>query len=129
MRSEDSLTRNSYYEASADRTDRYPALQDEVACDVCVVGAGLAGLSAPIDRSALPAGIASRRYQGAAYDAGSGHLHPLKYTLGLARAASTLGVKIFEGSEAIEVKPGQPAVVRTAQGRVHCSHVLLAGNV
>jgi gamma-glutamylputrescine oxidase len=82
-----------------------------------------------IDRSQIAQWIASSRYRGAAYDSGSGHLHPLKYTLGLARAAGGLGVKIFEQSQALEVQPGRPAVVRTSQGRVHCSHVLLAGNV
>lgn len=239
--SEDLLTRNSYYEASATRSDSYAPLQTDIAVDVCVVGAGLAGLSAAIDlsdagltvavleaqqvgwgasgrnggqalvglacdmqvverqlgraaarqiwdatveavelirarcqrfaidcewqdgflaaavterragelaqsvqalardygydrmrlvdRAELPQWIASSRYRAAAFDAGGGHLHPLKYTLGLARAAAGLGVKIFEQSRAVEVQPGRLAVVRTAQGRVHCSHVLLAGNV
>jgi gamma-glutamylputrescine oxidase len=239
--SEDLLTRNSYYEASATRSDSYAPLQTDIAVDVCVVGAGLAGLSAAIDlsdagltvavleaqrvgwgasgrnggqalvglacdmqvverqlghdaarqiwdttveavelirercqrfgidcewqdgflaaavterragelaqsvqalardygydrmrlvdRAELPQWIASSRYRGAAFDSGSGHLHPLKYTLGLARAAAGLGVKIFEQSRVVQVQPGRLAVVRTPQGRVHCSHVLLAGNV
>jgi len=241
LSADDPLVRHSYYEASAERTDSYPPLQTDIACDVCVVGAGLAGLSAAIDladagftvavlearqvgwgasgrnggqalvglasdmqiverqlgrtaarqvwdatveavaliharcerfgfdcewqdgfiaaavtprravelahwvemlardygyerirridRAELPQWIGSSRYQAAAHDSGSGHLHPLKYTLGLARAAAGLGVKIFEQSRAIEVRPGRLAEVRTPQSRVHCSHVLLAGNV
>jgi len=82
-----------------------------------------------IERAELPEWIASSRYRAAAFDAGSGQLHPLKYTLGLARGAAGLGVKIFEGSRAIEVRPGRLSEVRTAEGAVHCSHVLLAGNV
>ena len=82
-----------------------------------------------IDRAELPQWIASGRYRGAAFDAGSGHLHPLKYTLGLARAAAGLGVKIFEQTQAIEVRPGRLTQVRTPRASVHCSHVLLAGNV
>jgi len=238
---DDPLTRNSYYEASVQRTDKYPALQADIACDVCVVGAGLAGLSAAIDlarsgftvavlegrqvgwgasgrnggqalvglacdmevverqlgreaarrvwdttvesvqliherrrefdidcewkegfvaaavtrrraaelapwveqlardygyermrlidASELPQWIASPRYRAGALDSGSGHMHPLKYTLGLARAASSLGVKIFEDSRALQVRPARLTEVRAARGSVHCSHVLLAGNV
>jgi len=241
LASDDRLARHSYYEASAERTERYAPLQTDIACDVCVVGGGLAGLSAAIDladagytvavleakqvgwgasgrnggqalvglacdmqvverqlgreaakqvwdvtveavglihercrrfeidcewqdgflaaavtqrragelgpwvetlardygydrmrlidRAELPQWIASPRYQAAAFDAGSGHLHPLKYTLGLARAAAGLGVKIFEDTRAVEVRPGRLAEVRAPQGGVHCSHVLLAGNV
>jgi gamma-glutamylputrescine oxidase len=238
---DDPLLRRSYYEATVQRTANHPTLQTDIACDVCIVGGGLAGLSAAIDladagftvavlearqvgwgasgrnggqalvglacdmqvierqldpsrarqiwdatveaveliharrrrfeidcewqdgfvaaavtqrragelapwvetlardygydkmhlidRAELPQWIASSRYQAAAFDSGSGHLHPLKYTLGLARAACSLGVKIFEGTRAIEVRPGRLAEVRTPQGRVHCPHVLLAGNV
>jgi gamma-glutamylputrescine oxidase len=238
---DDRLARHSYYEAGAQRTEHYDPLQTDIACDVCVVGGGLAGLSAAIDladagytvavleakrvgwgasgrnggqalvglacdmqvierqlgsaaarqvwdatveavalihercrrfgidcewqdgflaaavttpragelgpwverlardygynrmrlidRAELPQWIASARYQAAAFDSGSGHLHPLKYTLGLARAAAGLGVKIFEGTRATEVRPGRLAQVRAPQGAVHCSHVLLAGNV
>jgi gamma-glutamylputrescine oxidase len=82
-----------------------------------------------IGRAELPQWIASSRYQAAAFDAGSGSLHPLKYTLGLARAAAGLGVKIFEQTRVVEVRPGGLAEVSTPQAVVHCAHVLLAGNV
>jgi gamma-glutamylputrescine oxidase len=239
--SNDPLARNSYYEATVDRGDGYASLQADIACDVCVVGAGVAGLSAAIDladagftvavleaeqvgwgasgrnggqalvglscdmqvierqlgREAarhiwdmtveavelirarcrrfgidcewqdgflatavtprrvvelvawaerlardygydrirsidpaeLPHWIASSRYRGAAIDSGSGHLHPLKYTLGLARAAAGLGVRIFERTRALEMRPGRLVQVRTPRASVHCSHLLLAGNV
>jgi len=39
--------------------------------------------------------IGSERYQACAYETRSGHLHPLKYGLGLARAAQALGVQIL----------------------------------
>lgn len=35
----------SYYAASANHSPERPALQDEVSCDVCVVGAGFTGIS------------------------------------------------------------------------------------
>ncbi|HWH73438.1 MAG TPA: FAD-binding oxidoreductase [Methylibium sp.] len=77
--------------------------------------------------------IASPRFHSGLHDARSGHLHPLKYCLGLARAAHSLGVRLHEGSAvtALEpaVAPGTSTVLRTAQGRVRARQVLLAGNV
>ena len=44
------LTRHSYYAATAPRTQGFAALQgDAGACDVAIVGGGLAGLSAAIE--------------------------------------------------------------------------------
>ena len=51
-----------------------------------------------VAQSDLPQWIDSPRYVAAAHDPRSGHLHPLKYTLGLARAAAALGVSLHEGS-------------------------------
>lgn len=73
--------------------------------------------------------IASDRFQGAAYDANSGHLHPLKYCLGLAQAALAAGVTIYEKSPVTEIQRGAKPVVRTAAGSVKCDFVVLAGNV
>jgi gamma-glutamylputrescine oxidase len=73
--------------------------------------------------------IASPRFHSGLHDTLGGHLHPLKYSLGLARAASELGVRIHEGSAVLSLEPGTSATLRTARGSVRASHVLLAGNV
>lgn len=64
-------------------------------------------------------------YQGGTLDMGAGHLHPLRYALGLARAAETAGASIFERTEAHHVEKG---LVQTGQGRVRAQHILLCGN-
>ncbi|MEO0393826.1 MAG: FAD-binding oxidoreductase, partial [Pseudomonadota bacterium] len=76
--------------------------------------------------------VASPRYIGALYDPGSGHLHPLKYALGLARAAEGAGATIAENSR-VETLEGydQNGPVRVALDSgavVTATHVLLAGN-
>lgn len=72
--------------------------------------------------------IDSPRYTACAYEKRSGQVHPLKYGLGLARAALALGVQIFEGTRALALEQGSGVVVRTANGAVRASHALLAGN-
>jgi gamma-glutamylputrescine oxidase len=241
LASEDHLTRNSYYLASAGAELDFPALAGTQSCDACIVGGGLAGLSAALElrragldvvvledkqvgwgasgrnggqalvglacdmalvqrqlgrtaaravwdmtveavqlirercnefaidaqwqdgylAAAIGAGkarelrsgiedlerdygyggmryidgaevrqwIASARYQALAYDPRGGHLHPLRYTQGIARAAAGLGARIFENSRALRLERGAAPVVHTARGAVHCRHVLLAGNV
>jgi gamma-glutamylputrescine oxidase len=73
--------------------------------------------------------VASPRFHSAVYDAASGHLHPLKYCLGLARAATAAGVRVHENSPVFVVERGERPVVRTAQGHCRCRFVVLAGNV
>jgi gamma-glutamylputrescine oxidase len=73
--------------------------------------------------------IASRRFHSGAYDPLSGHLHPLKYCLGLAQAAQASGVRIFEGSPAIQLVRGARPELHTGQGQVSCEFAVLAGNV
>jgi gamma-glutamylputrescine oxidase len=237
---DDKLARNSYYDATAPRTQGFAALQNDVQCDVAVVGGGLAGLSAAIeladrgysvvllearrvgwgasgrnggqalaglacDQSVIedqlglgaarqvwdmtlealdliaqrcqrfnidcewqpgylslavnarkaralrashehmqaiygytaqwietqdmPKWIASPRFHSGLHETRSGHLHPLKYSLGLARAAAGLGVRIFENTAVTRLTPGPVATLQTAAGEVRASHVLLAGNV
>jgi gamma-glutamylputrescine oxidase len=82
-----------------------------------------------IGRDELPRWIASPRYVAGAHDPHSGHLHPLKYSLGLARAAVTLGVRVYEHSAVTRLDTGATPVLHTAQGRVTAKRVLLAGNV
>ena len=73
--------------------------------------------------------LKSDRFCAGAYDANSGHLHPLKYCLGLASAAQDAGVRIYENSAVYVVQRGRKPVVRTGQGEVSCDFVVLAGNV
>lgn len=83
-----------------------------------------------ISQADLPRWIASPRYVAAAYDGRSGHLHPLKYTQGLARAAAGLGAVLHEGSAVTGLQQrGDEVLLSTAQGRVRARQVLLAGNV
>ncbi|MDH4390805.1 MAG: FAD-binding oxidoreductase [Aquabacterium sp.] len=82
-----------------------------------------------ITQADLPRWIDSPRYRTAVHDPRSGHLHPLKYTLGLAGAAAGLGVVIHEGTAVTGLTPGARPVLHTATGRITASQVLLAGNV
>ena len=234
------LAKKSYYAATVQRTQSFPALQDSVSCDVAVVGGGLAGLSAAIELAdrgysvvvleakevgwgasgrnggqalaglacdqatieaqlgmvearrvwgmtleaieliqqrcsrfgiacdwqsgylslavnarkakalqewqdhmhteyAFPtqtikpadigAWIASPRFHSGVFDSTSGHLNPLKYSLGLARAAASLGVKIYEHSTVTALAQGDTVRLKTELGEVRACDVLLAGNV
>ncbi|QFZ86162.1 FAD-dependent oxidoreductase [Variovorax paradoxus] len=73
--------------------------------------------------------VASARFHAGVFDTRSGHLHPLKYCLGLAGAARGAGVRMHENSVAYLIERGDRPVVKTAQGEVHCNFVVLAGNV
>ncbi|MDD1783083.1 FAD-binding oxidoreductase [Enterovibrio sp. ZSDZ35] len=72
--------------------------------------------------------IGSERYIGGMLDMGSGHLHPLNLVTGEAVAAASLGVQLFEDSPAVEIQKGTKPLVKTPNGQVTCSYVLLAGN-
>jgi gamma-glutamylputrescine oxidase len=73
--------------------------------------------------------IASERFHSGVFDPRSGHLHPLKYTLGLGRAAAAAGVAIHEQTPVQSLQAGPTLRLRTAQGELQARHVLLAGNV
>ncbi|KAF1709330.1 FAD-dependent oxidoreductase [Pseudoxanthomonas kalamensis DSM 18571] len=80
------------------------------------------------DRERLREQLASDRYLGAMYDPQSGHLHPLRYALGLARAALDASVRIHEGSKVTALQHGARPVLRTAHGEVQCEFAVIAGN-
>jgi gamma-glutamylputrescine oxidase len=84
-----------------------------------------------VAQSDLPQWIDSPRYVAAAHDPRSGHLHPLKYTRGLAKAAAALGVSLHENT-AITTLANEANGVRLTTNHgatVRARHVLLAGNV
>jgi gamma-glutamylputrescine oxidase len=89
------------------------------------------GYAAPrlIDAAEVGSLLATRRYLAGLYDPHSGHLHPLRYTLGLARAAAQAGATIHEGTRALGYTTDAQGVrVRTGGGELRCQHLLLAGN-
>lgn len=81
-----------------------------------------------LTRDPFQALVKSPHYQGGLIDRGAGHIHPLRYALGLAQAAERAGARIFERSEVHHIDEGDPAVVATGHGRVSAKFVLLAGN-
>ena len=80
------------------------------------------------EREQLQAVMPNERYLGALFDPRSGHLHPLKYTQGLAKAALALGVRIFEDSPVTALERGPTPRFKTAHGEVACDFAVLAGN-
>ena len=81
-----------------------------------------------LDRAELAEHVRSERYFGGLIDSRSGHLHPLKYTQGLARAAEAAGARIFEQTTALGFAEGGEVTVHTERGRVRCRHLVLCAN-
>ncbi len=81
-----------------------------------------------LNRDELQAHVQSDLYLGGLIDPRSGHLHPLKYTEGLARAAESAGVEIFDDSQVLRYEAGPEVAVHTARGSVRCAHLVLCGN-
>jgi gamma-glutamylputrescine oxidase len=81
-----------------------------------------------LDRAALAAHLNSERYLAGLIDPRSGHLHPLKFTQGVARAAEAAGAVIHENSEVLRYEDGAQVRVHTAQGVVTAQHLVLCGN-
>lgn len=81
-----------------------------------------------LDQQALQERVRSTAYIGGLFDPNGGHLHPLNYTLGLAKAAQTAGARIFEASAVERLTHGRPARLDTDKGTLTADFVVLAGN-
>ncbi|WP_146587660.1 NAD(P)/FAD-dependent oxidoreductase [Puniceibacterium confluentis] len=81
-----------------------------------------------LDRGACFALCPSPDYRGGILDMGAGHLHPLRFAQGLARAAAAAGARLHEASHVHHITRGDTAVVQTDAGRVTARHVILAAN-
>ena len=82
-----------------------------------------------LSRPEVRSRVDSERFDSGVFDAQSGHLHPLKYCLGLADVAQRAGVRVFENSPALRIERGRNVQAKTAQGEVSCDFLVLAGNV
>ncbi len=81
-----------------------------------------------LNRADMRRVVGSDLYAGGMIDRDAGHIHPLNFAIGLARAAAEAGATIFEKSEVHHIEHGAKPVVQTATGRVVCDQVILAGN-
>ncbi len=81
-----------------------------------------------MERAEVESLLATKHYCAGLHDAGSGHLHPLNYTRGLAQAAEAAGVQIFEQSAVTGLHIADPAIVRTERGNVRARFVALCCN-
>ena len=81
------------------------------------------------DKAKLQQHLGSEIYVGGLYDSHSGHLHPLNYCLGLAKACLDLGVQIYEHSPMVDLIEGASKIeVKTDKSSVLCQDVVLATN-
>ncbi len=91
----------------------------------------LAELGAPPGRllqgEELQQRLASPRYLAALEDFCAGHIHPLNYTLGLAKAAQAQGAMLFSETRVTKVEPGKIVQVTTPRGIVSAAFVLCSG--
>ena len=77
----------------------------------------------------LTARINTQRYRAGMFDSQSVHLHPLKYTLGLADAATAAGAKIFQHSPVTKItQADNKFTLTTPDGKLVCSNIILACN-
>ena len=81
-----------------------------------------------LDRDAAHREVATDRYHGGILDHGSLHLHPLKYCLGLAKAAQAAGAVLHEASLVELIEPGRRVTVSTSTGTVYADWLVLACN-
>lgn len=81
-----------------------------------------------LDRSETMDLVGSENYHGGTLNMGGGHIHPLNFALGLARAAAKAGVRIFEKSRVTEIVEGDPVIVKTDHGSVRADQLVLATN-
>lgn len=84
-----------------------------------------------LEGAELRARLGTERYYAALHDPRAGHVHPLNFCKGLARAATAAGVRIFENSRVLKLETGEAGGeprATTAEGSVTADFMVLAGN-
>ena len=73
--------------------------------------------------------VGSKRFFCGVRDSGTGHIHPLKLIVGLARAASAAGAAIHEMTKASSIRQsGGKTLIETPTGTITANKVLIATN-
>lgn len=81
-----------------------------------------------LNQAELREELHSPLYYGGVLNLGAAQVHPLNYALGLAQAAAQAGVTIYEHSPVLSYSNGAKVEVKTEQGSVSASHLILACN-
>jgi gamma-glutamylputrescine oxidase len=82
-----------------------------------------------IGRDETAALLGSSRYHGGVYDAGTGHIHPLKLLIGTAKAAKAAGAKLYENTKATGITTASGRVeVATTRGTIVAKNAFIAVN-
>jgi gamma-glutamylputrescine oxidase len=84
------------------------------------------GAASMMDAAQTAQQLGTSAYPGARLDMGGGHLHPLAFAQGLARAGEVAGVHIYEHTRAIRIEQdGRCARVQTESGAIDAGLVIL----
>ena len=78
-----------------------------------------------LDAEAFQEVCPSKGYRGGVLDWDAGHIHPLRYAIGLAKGAEAAGAKIYERTEATKIQTG---CLETNRGTISADQIVLAGN-
>ncbi|MBB3979232.1 gamma-glutamylputrescine oxidase [Rhizobium azooxidifex] len=85
--------------------------------------------SAFMDREETQERLGSRFYLFGVRDTGTGHIHPMKLLVGLAKAAAEAGAVLHEQTAATRIeRSGGKAVITTARGTITADRALIACN-
>ena len=80
-----------------------------------------------VPQSELRKLIHTERYKDALYEKNALHFHPLNYALGIAKAAESMGVKIYENTPAIQLQKNNNGwLVKTPEAEIQAEQVVLA---
>lgn len=80
------------------------------------------------DEDAIRAHVGTSAYHCALYEAGAGHINPLKYLHGLARAATQAGADIHQHTPIAKIDPSTNTLTTTDHRLFKGRHLLLCGN-
>jgi len=81
-----------------------------------------------LSQSDMAQALGSNHYFSGVRDTGTGHIHPMKYLIGLAKAAKKSGVSIFENTSVTSITRNTEFQIKTDSGTVRASRVLMAMN-
>ncbi len=81
-----------------------------------------------IDKAEIRQMLGTNAYFSGTLDTSAGHLHPLNFALGLARAAKDAGVRFFEKTEVTNVSRSDPVIVSGKHGKVSAKFAIIACN-